>query len=71
MAKIKTHRKLENGSYLIEIQTSDELRRFEFPALSDLNASEYEQQQLEEVKALLDAESARKGKKLKSEGTTL
>jgi len=69
--KIKTHRKLENGCYVLEIENGDKLSRFEWPAPpSGTKIVDYEAQQLKEAKALLE-DSDLKGRKLKSEGTTL
>lgn len=68
---IKTHRKLETGRYFLEIENEDgQVYTFEWPASTDLSSNEYEAQQIAEVRAILEA-SARKGTKLKSEGTTL
>lgn len=69
--KIKTHRKLENGCYVLEVENGNKLSRFEWPAApSGTKIVDYEAQQLKEAKALLD-DPALKGRKLKSEGTTL
>ena len=69
--KINTHRKLDNGRYLLEVEDAKGLvHSFEWPATTALSSNAYEAQQLAEAKALLEA-SERKGKKLKSEGTTL
>lgn len=68
---INTHRKLDNGRYLLEVEDDKgTIHTFEWPATTTLSAVEYEAQQLNEAKALLES-AQRKGKKLKSEGTTL
>lgn len=70
--KVATHRKFDSGRYLLEIEADGEIYSFEWPANNtEQTAVAYEAQQLAEAKALLDAAAQNKGKKLKSEGTTL
>lgn len=72
MAKVITHRKLPTGRYLLEVDEGGDKWSWTWPAAPDgVKNADWEAQQLEEAKALIAEDKARRGRKLKSEGQTL
>lgn len=73
--KVKTHRKLENESYVLEIQLpSKEIISLSYPPNQhpdEISDQEYETMQLRETKALITDSSEDKGERLSTEGKIL